>query len=168
MQEATIIPFTLTDSGVAVEVLGANPQLAQAHADDAAYDLRAADDYQIAPGGRVLVGTGVRLKTPRGYAGLVLPRSGLALQHGITVLNAPGLIDPGYRGEIGVILHNSNPLTFSRDKDEEATFIISHGDRIAQLLLVKAETACFTYEPQHLFDAESTERGEGGFGSTGR
>lgn len=144
--------------------------LRKAHADDAAVDLRAAQDCYLAPGDRALVPTGIRLKVPPGYAGLVLPRSGLALKEGLTVLNAPGLIDPGYRGEVGVILHltASNDDIYRIAKGEEPLgFTIFKGERIAQLLLVNAETASFTYEPQELFDAVSTERGEGGFGSSG-
>ena len=127
----------------------------RAHPDDAAYDLRAAEPATITPGERASVGTGIALAIPEGLAGLVLPRSGLALRHGVALVNAPGLIDPGYRGEIRVLLLNT---------DRREPFELSAGDRIAQLLLV-------TFAPVRLEEAHSlgeTARGVGGFGSTGR
>ena len=106
------------------------------------------------PGGRALVPTGIALAIPPGYAGLVLPRSGLALRHGVTVLNAPGLIDAGYRGEVKVLLinHDRMPVTVAR------------GERIAQLVLQRIERA----ELHEVAELPTSERGHGGFGSTGR
>jgi dUTP diphosphatase len=107
-------------------------------------------------GGRALVPTGVAVAIPEGYAGLVLPRSGLAIRHGISCLNSPGLIDSGYRGEIQVILVNHDP---------EQDYEVSRGDRIAQLVIIGVEQAAF-----ELVDAEGlgeAERGTGGFGHTG-
>ena len=128
---------------------------APAHPGDAGYDLRAAEAARIEPGARASVGTGVALEIPDGWAGLVLPRSGLAARHGIALVNSPGLIDSGYRGEVRVLLLNT-------DRDE--TFGVEVGDRIAQLVLV-AHAAPELDEAPEL--AEST-RGPGGFGSTGR
>src|SRR3954466_3683400 len=100
---------------------------ARAHEGDAGYDLYAAETAALGPGERASVGTGVAVAIPDGFAGLVLPRSGLAARHGIALVNAPGLIDPGYRGEVRVLLLNT---------DGDAPFEISPGDRIAQLTLV--------------------------------
>ena len=122
---------------------------------DGAVDLRSAIDADIRPFERRLIPCGFSLAIPEGYVGLVLPRSGLALNHGITVLNAPGLIDANYRGEIGVILVNL---------DSRETFTIVKGDRIAQLLVIPADTVTFTVSES----LPSTERGSGGFGSSGR
>jgi dUTP pyrophosphatase len=108
-----------------------------------------------AGGGRALVPTGVALALPAGYAGLVLPRSGLALRHGVTCLNTPGLIDPGYRGEVQVLLVNTDP---------DATYEIFRGDRVAQLVVVAVAELAFL----PVDDLETTDRGEGGFGHTGR
>jgi dUTP pyrophosphatase len=133
---------------------GARPP-GRAHADDAGYDLHACEEATLAAGGRASVGTGVALEIPDGWAGLVLPRSGLAARHGITLVNTPGLIDPGYRGEVRVLLLNT---------DRDADFQVNPGDRIAQLVLVR-------FESPDLEEAEAlaaTTRGEGGFGSTGR
>jgi dUTP pyrophosphatase len=126
----------------------------RAHDSDAGLDLYAAEGARIAPGGRVSVGTGLAVAIPEGLAGLVLPRSGLALKHGVTLVNSPGLIDPGYRGEVRVVLLNT---------DGTAEFRIGSGDRIAQLLLVPVALAT----PQESDTLESTVRGPGGFGSTG-
>jgi dUTP pyrophosphatase len=128
---------------------------APAHPDDAGFDLRAAERAAIAPGERASVGTGLVLAIPDGLAGLVLPRSGLALRHGIALVNAPGLIDPGYRGEVRVLLLNT---------DRREPFEVAVGDRIAQLLLVPFAT------PQlaEVNSLDVTARGVGGFGSTGR
>jgi len=128
---------------------------APAHDGDAGYDLHAAESARIAPGERASVGTGLALAVPEGLAGLVLPRSGLALRHGITLVNAPGLIDPGYRGETRVLLLNT---------DRFEPFEVAVGDRIAQLVLV----AFAAPELQELPSLEQTMRGVGGFGSTGR
>ena len=128
---------------------------ARAHDGDAGYDLHAAEDAVIEPGDRASVGTGLALALPGGVAGLVLPRSGLAARHGIALVNAPGLIDPGYRGEVRVLLLNT---------DREKTFEVAAGDRIAQLLLVRFEAPELREAPS----LEPTARGTAGFGSTGR
>ena len=128
---------------------------ARAHAGDAGYDLHALEAASIGPGRRASVGTGIAVEIPEGHADLVLPRSGLAARHGITLPNAPGLIDSGYRGELRVLLLNTDP---------EAPFEVEPGDRIAQLVLVRAETPGLV-EADTL---EESSRGEGGFGSTGR
>ena len=120
---------------------------------DAGLDLRAAHDATLEPGKRGLVGTGLAVAIPPGYAGLVLPRSGLALSQGVTVLNAPGLVDAGYRGELKVLLvnHGEKPVTVRR------------GDRIAQLVVQSVERA----EPIEVGELPASDRGAGGFGSTG-
>jgi dUTP pyrophosphatase len=128
---------------------------ARAHADDAGLDLHAAEAVTLAPGERASVGTGVAVAIPPGHAGLVLPRSGLAARHGIALVNAPGLIDPGYRGEVRVLLLNT---------DREQEFAIAPGDRIAQLVLV----ALALPELVETDALDETARGDGGFGSTGR
>jgi dUTP pyrophosphatase len=128
---------------------------ARAHDDDAGYDLHAAEAASLGPGERASVGTGIAVAIPDGHAGLVLPRSGLALRHGIALVNAPGLIDAGYRGEVRVLLLNT---------DREATFHVVVGDRIAQLVIVKHATPALT-EVDELGDSA---RGAGGFGSSGR
>jgi dUTP pyrophosphatase len=129
---------------------------ARAHAGDAGYDLRSVEAAELEPGRRALVGTGVSLAIPEGYAGLVLPRSGLAVRHGISLVNAPGLIDSGYRGEIRVPLINH---------DRGETFRVEPGMRVAQLVLVRAEDAAFV-EVERL-EGGTDGRGEGGFGSSG-
>jgi dUTP diphosphatase len=121
---------------------------------DAGFDLRATERVSIPQEGRRLVGTGVALALPEGVAGLVTPRSGLAAEHGLTLLNAPGLIDPNYRGEIRVILHNTG----------DRRYTVEVGDRIAQLLLVP----CWTPELEVVGELPETERGANGFGSSGR
>jgi len=100
----------------------------QAHPGDAGYDLFAAEDASLGPGERASIGTGIAIAVPDGCAGLVLPRSGLAARHGITLPNAPGLIDAGYRGELRVLMLNT---------DREASFEVAVGDRTAQLVLVR-------------------------------
>jgi dUTP pyrophosphatase len=128
---------------------------AQAHDGDAGYDLHAAEAAVLGPGERASVGTGIAVAIPDGCAGLVLPRSGLAAKHGISVVNAPGLIDSGYRGEVRVLLLNT---------DRAEGFEVAVGDRIAQLLLVRFESG-----PAEEVEAlDETARGAGGFGSTGR
>lgn len=127
---------------------------ARAHDDDAGYDLCAAEPATIAPGERMGVGTGVAVAIPEGYAGLVLPRSGLAAKHGISLVNAPGLIDAGYRGELRVLLLNT---------DREASFDVSPGDRIAQLVIVRHGAP----ELVEVETLDETARGAAGFGSTG-
>ena len=127
----------------------------RAHAGDAGLDLAAAEDALLAPGGRVAVATGWAVAIPEGMAGLVVPRSGNALRHGLTVANAPGLIDSGYRGELKVILVNLG----------DEPFAITAGDRIAQLVITPVALGA-AVEVDAL--PESDGRGEGGFGSTGR
>jgi dUTP pyrophosphatase len=127
----------------------------RAHDGDAGLDLHAAEGATIAPGARVSVGTGIAIEIPEGHAGLVLPRSGLAARHGIALVNAPGLIDSGYRGEVRILLLNTDP---------DAPFEISVGDRIAQLLVIPF-TAVTPVEAHAL---AASARGGGGFGSTGR
>lgn len=126
----------------------------RAHADDAGYDLCAAEAAELGPGQRAAVGTGIAVSIPEGRAGLVLPRSGLAMRHGISVVNAPGLIDSGYRGEVRVLLLNT---------DRAEAFSVTAGDRIAQLVIVRHEAP----ELVEVDDLDETERGTGGFGSTG-
>jgi len=128
---------------------------ARAHDGDAGFDLHAAEAASLAPGERASVGTGVAVAIPAGFAGLVLPRSGLAARHGIALVNAPGLIDAGYRGELRVLLLNTDP---------REPFEIAEGDRVAQLVLVRAEAA----ELEEADDLGETARGSGGFGSSGR
>ena len=127
----------------------------QAHEGDAGYDLHAAEGATIGPGERASVGTGIAVAIPEGQAGLVIPRSGLAARHGISVVNAPGLIDTGYRGEVRVLLLNT---------DATEPFAIEPGDRIAQLVLVRVEAE----ELEEVVELDETARGIGGFGSTGR
>ncbi len=126
----------------------------RAHDSDAGLDLYAAEGAQMPPGARVSVGTGLAVAIPEGLAGLVLPRSGLALKHGITLINSPGLIDPGYRGEVRVVLLNT---------DQTMDFHCTPGDRIAQLLLVPIATA----SPMQADALDTSMRGGAGFGSTG-
>lgn len=121
---------------------------------DAGADLRSAVDASIAPGGRVVVPTGVAIALPDGYVGLVHPRSGLAAKHGITVVNAPGTVDAGYRGEIMVTLLNT-------DRDE--AFALARGDRIAQLVVQRVERARF-HQVERL---PGSDRGDQGLGSSG-
>lgn len=128
----------------------------RAHAGDAGYDLRAVEGADLRPGERLGVRTGVSVAIPDGYAGLVLPRSGLAVKHGISLVNAPGLIDSGYRGEILVPLINH---------DRGEAFRVEPGMRIAQLVLVRAAGA--TFEEVEFLEAGTDGRGEGGFGSSG-
>lgn len=125
-----------------------------AHADDAGADLRAAEAVVLAPGARALVGTGVSIALPEGYAAFVVPRSGLAAKHGITVLNSPGTVDAGYRGEIKVALLNTDP---------QQSFQIEPGDRIAQVIIMPVSRAEFVPVAQ----LDDSVRGVGGFGSTG-
>ncbi len=127
---------------------------AQAYDGDAGLDLAACEHAQLAPGERAIVGTGVAVAIPAGYAGLVVPRSGLAARHGLTIVNAPGLIDSGYRGELKVILLNTDP---------REPFVVEPGMRIAQLVLVEVASV-------HLVEVEElpeSERGAAGFGSSG-
>ena len=125
-----------------------------AHPGDAGADLVSTEDLTLAPGQRATVGTGVSIALPAGYVALVVPRSGLAMKHGITVVNSPGTVDAGYRGEIRVTLLNT---------DATEPYAIATGDRIAQLLVVPVTRARFIPVDR----LPGTERGEGGFGSTG-
>ena len=127
----------------------------RAHPGDAGLDLYACESAHIGPGERWSVGTGVGVEIPEGHAGLVLPRSGLARDHGISLVNAPGLIDSGYRGELRVLLLNTDPAE---------TFRVEAGDRIAQLVL----TPIATPEPVEAAELTESVRGRGGFGSSGR
>jgi dUTP pyrophosphatase len=126
----------------------------RAHGNDAGLDLYAAESARIVPGARVSIGTGLAVAIPEGLAGLVLPRSGLALKSGVTLVNSPGLIDPGYRGEVRVVLLNT---------DRTIDFHTKPGDRIAQLLLVPIATA----SPLEAESLDLSTRGDGGFGSSG-
>src|SRR4051794_34501077 len=127
----------------------------RAHDGDAGLDLRASEPATIGAGERAAVGTGIAVEIPAGHAGLVLPRSGLALRHGIALVNAPGLIDAGYRGELRVLLLNT---------DRDSAFEIEIGDRIAQLVIVPHASPQLV-EVEQLGDSV---RGAGGFGSSGR
>ena len=137
-----------------------DPELATptyARPGDAGADLMASQDVVLAArGGRALVPTGIAVAIPEGHAGIVLPRSGLALRHGVTCLNTPGLIDAGYRGELQVLLVNHDPVE---------DYPVSRGDRIAQLVIVRVEEALFDPVPAEGL-GEAT-RGSGGFGHTG-
>ncbi len=127
----------------------------RAHPGDAGLDLIATERAELAPaGGRATVGTGIAIEVPHGWAGLVCPRSGLAARHGIGVVNGPGVIDSGYRGEVRVVLHNTDPAE---------PFVVEPGDRIAQLVLVQVGLAAVE-EARELSDAV---RSDSGFGSTG-
>jgi dUTP pyrophosphatase len=127
----------------------------RAHEGDAGLDLYACEAAHLGPGERWSVGTGVAVEIPAGHAGLVLPRSGLARNHGISLVNAPGLIDSGYRGELRVLLLNNDPAEIFR---------VAAGDRIAQLVLVPVALAAAIEVPA----LADSARGEGGFGSSGR
>jgi len=132
------------------------PMPAYAQAGDAGIDPRAAEGTTLDPaGGRALVPTGVAVAIPVGWAGFIQPRSGLALKHGVTVLNTPGLIDAGYRGELKVLLVNTDPTE---------TFEVTRGERIAQLVIQAVEHANLV----EVDELEESSRGDGGFGSTGR
>ena len=126
----------------------------KAHEDDAAFDLKSRKDMEIAPHSTCLVPTGLFLELPAGYEAQVRPRSGLALKHSVTVLNSPGTIDAGYRGEVGVILINHG----------DCAFIIKRGDRIAQMLVQALPSVAL--EPSS--ELSSSDRGAGGFGSSGK
>ena len=130
------------------------PAPAYAKPGDAGADLRSRIDFELEPGERALVPTGVAIALPEGYVGLVHPRSGLATKNGITIVNAPGTVDSGYRGELMVTLLNT---------DKTKAFHVQRGDRIAQLIIQKYEHATFTV----VDELEQTERGSSGFGSSG-
>ncbi|NUP66097.1 MAG: dUTP diphosphatase [Nonomuraea sp.] len=131
------------------------PLPSYAHPGDAGADLYAAEDVELLPGERAVVGTGVAIALPDGYAAFVHPRSGLAARHGVTLVNAPGTVDAGYRGEIKVTLINT---------DAKEPFRLQRGDRVAQLVVQRVERAAF-YEAERL---PGSVRGADGFGSTGR
>ena len=141
----TELPIRRLHEGAAVPI--------RAYPGDAGLDLSAIESAVLEPGERAAVGTGLAIALPDGYAGLVLPRSGLASEHGIGVLNAPGLIDSGYRGEVRVILHNHGSQTFRVDP----------GMRIAQLVVVGIEDVRLV----EVDELPASERGEGGYGSSG-
>ena len=126
----------------------------QAYETDAGLDLAACERVEIGPGGRAVVGTGLAVAIPPGHAGLVVPRSGLAARHGLGKVNAPGLIDPGYRGEVKVILLNT---------DRSEPFVVEPGMRIAQLVIVELPAV----ELVEVDELPTSERGEGGLGSSG-
>ena len=125
------------------------------HEGDAGLDLPSRVDYVLEPGERAMIPTGIAVAIPRGYAGFVLPRSGLASRHGIALVNSPGLVDSGYRGEMAIIMINT---------DKREAFHIKRGDRIAQLVIQRVVEAT-TVQVNEL---DETSRGAGGFGSTGR
>ena len=126
-----------------------------AHTGDAGCDLTSRTDMVLEPGGRAMVPTGIAVSIPPGYAGFVQPRSGLAIRHGVSIVNTPGLIDSHYRGEIKVVLINLDP---------GEPFQVRKGDKICQLVFQKVEKADFVQVDR----LDETERGSGGFGSTGR
>ena len=127
----------------------------RAHEGDAGLDLYACEAAHIGPGERWSIGTGIAIEIPAGHAGLVLPRSGIAREHGISLVNSPGLIDAGYRGEVRVLLLNNDPAEIFR---------VAAGDRIAQLLI----TPIALLKPVEATALTESARGEGGFGSSGR
>jgi dUTP diphosphatase len=125
----------------------------RAYAGDAGLDLSACERVELGPGERALVGTGLAVAIPEGYAGFVQPRSGLASKHGITIVNTPGLVDSGYRGELKVILHNT---------DARETFVVEPGMRIAQLVVLEVPGI----DPIEVEELPESERGVRGFGSS--
>jgi len=125
----------------------------RAYSGDAGLDLAACERVELAPGARALVGTGLAVAIPEGYAGYVQPRSGLAAQHGITIVNTPGLVDSGYRGELKVILLNT---------DATEQFVVEPGMRIAQLVVLELPTV----DPIEVDELPASERGVRGFGSS--
>jgi len=141
-----------------VQIQKLNPDVkmpSYAHEGDAGVDLYSTVDRVLAPGERALIPTGLKMAIPHGYEGQVRPKSGLALKHGISVLNTPGTVDAPYRGEVGVILINL---------DQKASYEVKKGEKIAQMVFNKVEYAAFA-EAQEL---AATTRGAGGFGSTGK
>lgn len=130
------------------------PLPSYAHPGDAGADLFAREDVTLGAGERALVPTGLAIELPQGYVGLIHPRSGLATRHGITIVNAPGTVDAGYRGELKITLLNT---------DKEQAVTLSRGDRIAQLVVQRVEHCAF----EEVDSLEDSARGEGGFGSTG-
>ena len=141
------VPIVRLDPGL--------PLPSYAHPGDAGADLHLTEDVTLAPGERRIVGTGIAIAVPEGYAAFVHPRSGLAAKHGVTVVNAPGTVDAGYRGEVLVVLLNS---------DAREPVALWRGDRIAQLVLQRVERAAF----REVDELPASDRGQGGHGSTGR
>ncbi len=142
---------------VQISLLRLDPELpapSYAHPGDAGADIHAAVEVTLQPGERALVPTGIALALPEGFVALVHPRSGLAARHGISIVNAPGTIDAGYRGEVKVCLVNT---------DTDEPFTVRRGDRIAQLVIQRFETAAFV----EVADLPDSVRGDGGYGSTG-
>lgn len=137
-----------------IEVLFSGTLPVYAHPGDAGADLVSNEDVVLAPGERATVGTGLKIALPSGYVGYVVPRSGLAMKHGLTIVNSPGTVDAGYRGEVRVTLLNT---------DARDAYAIAVGDRIAQLIVMAVPTVRFI-EVERL---PGSDRGEGGFGSTG-
>lgn len=147
----------MSESRVDIALRMLDPELpvpSYAHQGDAGADLCAREDVTLEPGERALVPTGVAIALPLGYVGLIHPRSGLATKHGLTVVNAPGTVDAGYRGELKVTLLNT---------DARTPIVLKRGDRIAQLVIQKVERATFI----QVEELDETVRGTGGFGSTG-
>ncbi|SDK88603.1 dUTP pyrophosphatase [Nonomuraea maritima] len=145
-------------SDVEVLIQRLDPELptpSYAHPGDAGADLYAAEDVELMPGERAVVGTGLAIALPEGYAAFVHPRSGLAARHGVTLVNAPGTVDAGYRGEIKVTLINT---------DAKEPFRLRRGDRVAQLVVQRVERVSFA----QVVDLPESVRGANGFGSTGR
>ena len=142
-----------------IEITRLDPDMplpSQQHSHDAGYDLCAREDVELAPGGgRAIVPTGLAIAIPPGHAGFVLPRSGLALKHGVTCLNTPGLIDPLYRGELKVLLVNTDPST---------PYTVRRGDRIAKLVIQRIDEVTW----REVDTLDTTSRDTYGFGSTGR
>ncbi len=126
-----------------------------AHAGDAGLDLHAASDAIIEPGERVVVGTGIAIAIPDGYVGFVSPRSGTAVRHGLSMVNTPGIVDSGFRGEVKLVLVNHDP---------REAIVIARGERVAQLVIAPVVTV----DIEDCDELPSSDRGEGGFGSTGR
>ena len=146
MHQAVAVPVKKLDDSLDMP--------AYAYEGDAGLDLRATEDAVLQPFERKLVSCGIAIAIPQGYAGFVVPRSGLAAKHGISIVNAPGLIDSNYRGEIKAILVNLDPHN---------PFEINHGDRIAQLVIMATPTVTLLASSE----LSDTERGTGGFGSSG-
>lgn len=162
------LPYTVVDQ---IETPG-RLDLDKAHPTDAGFDLRASQGYRLEACETMLIPTGIRIALPYGWCGLVLPRSGLASRYGVTIPNAPGLIDAGYRGEIMVPLYllprKSDIVAIARN-DSPGSYTIEEGDRIAQLIVVRVATAARFYSPERFQSMwGETERGEKGFGSSGR
>lgn len=156
-EDRGLTPMSVPAGRVEVLIRRLDPGLplpGRAHPGDAGLDLHAAADTEIAPGERAVISTGIAIALPDGYAAFVLPRSGLAMRHGVTLVNAPGTIDAGYRGEIRVTMLNT---------DKNAGIRFQRGDRIAQLVIQRVEQVALL----EVATLPGSARGEGGFGSTG-